>query len=434
MPIGQGTDVQAFDEVLKIRYEKGIINTLNNENPVLKRMKKETEGWSGKQVTFPAKLKRNFSAAATKEHNRVHEAGKQEYRDFVIPVRYNHGRIRLSAAVMKASENSKGAFARALGSEIDGLIDDLENYRGRMIWGYGKGVLCLVNTDPGTGTTVTVDSPHGVAGATNGARFIQPGMYVAFINPSTGAIRAGGARTVASVASDGTSFAVTAAIDASVADNDYVVIAHFSDTTNVDETTYDKEQMGLLGIVDTTTYVSTFHGIDRSASPGNHLQSVIISSVGALSGDVIQRAIDSVSQKSNGKTDVMFCEHSIARAYAIMTENDRRYAGASLMNPDAGTKLAKDKVGGLHFGDIEIIRDKYAPYGELYGLEMDTFTRWVLCEGEWADETGAILRFVPDVDSYEAIYRIFDNWSCEKGNANWKLSGITANVVVVHLP
>jgi hypothetical protein len=115
-----------------------------------------------------------------------------------------------------------------------------------------------------------------------------------------------------------------------------------------------------------------------------------------------------------------------------MMENDRRYSGGSLMSPDAGTKFAKDRT--LEFGGIPIIRDKYAPYGEMFGLQKDTFTRWILTEGEWADETGDILRFVTDQDTYEGIYRIFDNFSCEKGNCNWRLTGITANVVVVNLP
>lgn len=431
MPIGQTTAVGAYDEVLKIRYEKGIINALNEEQPVLQLMKRETEGWSGKQVTFPVRLGRNFSAAATVEDNRLHEPGRQVYRDFVIPVRMNHGRIRLSSLVMKTSESSKGSFARALGSEIDYLVRDLAAYRGRVIFGYGNGVLCLVNGDPGTGTTVNVDSPHGVPGSVNGARFIQPGMYVAFVDPSTGNIRSGGARTVASVAADGSSFTVTSAMDASVADNDAVVIAHFSNSNIVQETTWGNEQMGLLGMVDTTTYLSTFHGIDRSTSPGNYLQSVVIPNVGALSTDVIQRAIDTVYQKSAGKTDAIICEHSVHRAYIALTEADRRYTGANLMAPDAGTKAAKGRF--LSFGDIPIYADRFCPYGTMFGLQKDTFTRWILVEGEWADETGAILRFVPDVDSYEGVYRIFDNFSCEKGNANWRLDGITANVVVVQM-
>lgn len=431
MAIGQGTETGAFEEVLKIRYEKGIINALNNEQPLLSDMKKETEGWSGKQVTFPIKLKRNFSAAATAEHGTLHEAGKQVYKDFVIPVKYNHGRIRLSAAVMKASANNKGAFARALGSEIDGLVEDIANYRGRVIWGWGKGVLALVNGDPGTGTTVTVDAPHGVAGSVNGARYIQPGMYVMFINPGDGTARAGGARTVTTVAADGNSFDVSAAMNAAVADNDYIVISNFATSTDAADTTYDKEQMGLLGMVDTTSFVSTFHGIDRSTDPGNYLQSTVISNVGALSADVMQRAIDTVYQKSRGMTDCIYCEHSVRRAYLVMLENDRRYMGASLMTPDGGTKAAKQKE--IDFGGIPLRADKDAPYGMMFGLQKDTFTRWVLSEGEWADETGAILRFVQDVDSYEAIYRIFDNFSCEKGSVNWKLDGITANAVVVHL-
>jgi len=431
-----GQDVSNYTEVLKTVYEKGIIDSLNQEQPTLQLMNRETEGWSGKQVEFPVKLKRNFSASATAEGNILHDAGQQEYGLFQIPVRYNHGRIRLTAAVMKASESSKGAFGRALGTEVDGLVEDLADYRGRVIFGAGKGILAYVNdADPDGDTTLPLDNPGGIVGTVNGARFLSPGMYIAFVDPATGNLRSTAAgRTVTSVAATGLSITVTMTGATDVADSDWVVIAQTatSGVDNIAKTTYNKEQMGLSGMVDTTTYVSTFHGIDRSTSPGDHLQSTVIGSVGALSADVIQRAIDTVAQRARGKTDCIVCEHSVARAYAIMMENDRRYSGGSLINPDAGTKLAKGR--NLEFGGIPILPDKYAPYGEMFGLQKDTFTRWILTEGEWADETGDILRFVTDQDTYEGVYRIFDNFSCEKGNANWRLTGITANVVVVNLP
>jgi len=436
----QSTAVGAFNEVLKIDYEKGIVDALNNEQLVLNTMKRDSESWTGQSVQFPVRLGRNASAAATSEGYKVHAPGKQTYKDWVIPAKYNHGRIRLTAQVMKASEKSKGAFERALGSEIDGLVEDLANYRGRVIFGFGKGVLCLVNGDPGTGTTVTVDAPHGVAGVDNGSRFIQVGMYVAFIDPATGAIRAGGARTVATVPAAGTTFTISAAADAAVADNDFIVAAMESGTTDVNETTYGgggtngsncAEQMGLLGLVDGTTFVSTLHGIDRSTSPGTYLQSTIITSVGALSADVIQRGIDAAYQKGRGRVKALVCEHSVRRAYQIMLENDRRYMAASLLRPDGGTVAAKQKE--LDFGGIPLIADKDCPYGTMFGLDTDTFTRYILTEGEWADESGSVLRFVDGYDAYEGIYRVFDNFACEAPNKNFALFGISSNIVVVHL-
>lgn len=428
----QSTAVGAFNEVLKIDYEKGIIDSLNDEQPLLSQIEKDSESWTGQKVVFPTRLKRNFSAAATSEGYKYHTPGKQQYKDWEIPCKYAHGSIRLTAQVINSSLKSKGAFARALGSEIDGLVEDMANYRGRAAWGFGKGVLCLVNGDPGTGTTITVDAPHGVAGADNGSRFIQEGMFIAFINPADGTIRAGGARTVLAVASTGLTFTITAAADAAVEDNDYIVIAMEAGTTDVNETTYDREFMGMLGLVDTTTYVSTLHAIDRSTSPGNYLQSTKLTSVGALSADAIQRAIDTGAQKARAKIDALWCEHAVRRAYQVMLENDRRYMGASLMQPDGGTKAAKGKE--LDFGGIPIKTDKDAPYGHMFGLQYDTFTRWTLTEGQWADDHGSILRFVTGYDAYEAVYRVFDNVGCEAPQRNFVLTGINNTIVVVHLP
>lgn len=130
MPALDSQSVSAFNEVLKVVYEKGIIDTLNDEQPLLSEIKQDSESWTGREVQFPARLKRNFSAAATSEGYKYHTPGKQSYKDWVIPCKYAHGTIRLTAQVMQQSLKTKGAFARALGSEIDGLVEDMANMRG----------------------------------------------------------------------------------------------------------------------------------------------------------------------------------------------------------------------------------------------------------------------------------------------------------------
>ena len=421
-------DISAYDAVLKDVYEKTIIDILNSKTALLDMFQKETGMWEGRQVIYPLNLGRNQGVMATTENGTLPDAGSQQYVQTKIPIRFNHARIQLSIQVIKASKSSKGAWKRAMDQEMKGVVRDLTHDRNRQMFGWGLGVLALVNTDPGTGTTITVDAPMGVAGATNGARFIRANMNVAFINPSNGAIRSGGARAVSSIGSDGTTFVIGSACDAAVADNDYIVRAAKSTTAVVGDTAYNNECMGALGLFDDTTYVTTLNNVNRTTYPV--FQTYTFASVGPLSGDIIQRGCDVAEQTGEGELKYFVSHHSVRRAYLTLMESDRRYSGGDLQSPDAGTKAAKMKE--VTFGDIPWRVDKMAPYGILFGIDPSYLTRWVEVEGEWADDDGTILLRLQDKDAYEARFRIFDNFSNDRPAASVRWDGITATVVVVN--
>lgn len=423
-------DVSAYDAVLKEVYEKTIVNLLNSRTVTRNKFKKETGSWEGRQVRYPLNVRRNQGVMYTSENGTLPDAGNQVYVEHQIPIRYMHGRIQLSIQVIKHSRSNKGSFKRAMDQEMMGLVRDLANDANRAMYGYGSGVLALVNEGTPSGdTTLELDAPGGVAGSTHGNRFFNVGMNIAFVNPSTGAIRSGGARTVTAVNTDGTDVTLDSAPDASVSNNDYVVRAAKASTTVIGDTGYNKEIMGLLGLVDDGDYVSVLHNVNRSNYP--IFNSVNIASVGPLSADILQRGIDVADQVGEGSIGFFCTHHSVRRAYLTLMDADRRYAGGDLKSPDAGTKAAKMK--DITFGDIPWNVDKDAPYGTLFGIDPSYFTRWVEVEGEWADDDGTILLRLVDTDAYEARYRIFENFSLDRPASCVRFDGITANVVVAHV-
>lgn len=421
-------DVAAFDAVLKESYEKDIVTLVNSRIKTSELFQREEGSWEGRHVRYPLNVGRNQGVMFTSENGHLPDAGQQEYVETQIPIRYCHGRIQLSVQVMAHSRSSKGAFKRAMDQEMRGLVRDLANHNNRTVFGYGSGVLALVNGTP-SGTTVPVDSPGGVSGSVNGARWLQKNMYIHFVNPSTGLLRNGTARKVTGIASNGSSITIDSAIDASVADNDYIVIAAKPSTNSVANTSYNKEAMGLLGLVDDGTYVNTLHNVNRTTYP--IFQSFVLPSVGPLSADAIQRCIDVADQIGEGSIGKFIAHHSVRRAYLTLSEVDRRYMGADLKSPDVGTKAAKQ--GAVTFGDIEWLVDKDCPYGMLFGIDKSYFTRWVEKEGEWADDDGTILLRLQDVDAYEARYRMFYNRSCDRPASCFRMDGISATVVVAHV-
>jgi hypothetical protein len=429
-----GQDTTAYDEVLKDVYEGGIRELIPTKVKMLDRfLQKEARDWGGRTVTYPVHVRRNQGSGWASENGNLPAAQMQGYTNTRIPMRFQYGRILLTAQVMKASQGERHAFAAAMEQEMRGIITDMSSERGRAIWGDGRGVFALVNGDPGTGTTVTVDAPGGIAGATNGARFLNPGMAIAFIDPTTGTMRASANRTIQSIASTGTTITVDSAMAAAVADNDYIVRVNTTGATDVSDSGYQKEMMGLLGLIDDGTYVQTLHNINRTTYP--LWASNVITGVGALSADVIQRGIDLADQLGDGEISLLAMHHSVRRAYLAVTNDARRYVGSDLLNPDAGTRAARGR--DMSFGGITVMAEKYAPYSMIFGIDESYLTRYTMTNGEWADEDGAILCRVGTGsaarDAFEAFYRIWDNSAFEKPASSFRLEGITATVVVAHV-
>lgn len=423
----------AYDEVLKTIWGPGIAELIPTKTPLYDRfVERDAKDWGGRYVEYPAVVGRTQGVASVAEGGALPTAGQEKYQSFRIPMTLTYARVQFTGFAMKASEGDRNAFASIVDREMKGVIATLRSESARMIFGDGRGVLCLLNGDPGTTTTATVDSPGGVAGATNGARYINPGMLIAAINPSTGTMRSG-VSTVNTVGAAGTTFTTTSAINTAWADNDYLVRAATTSVTDVSDTSYIKEPMGLLGHVDDGTYVSTYHNINRTSYP--ILQSSVISSVGAISADVIQRAIDLVDQIADGDTSELWCHHSVRRAMIQVTDDRRRYMGSDLSSPDMGTRAAKGQP--ISFGGIPVNVEKYAPYGMVFGLDPSPFYRYVLVRGAWADDDGSVLARsgvgTSGVDTWEAFYRIFHEFHCDEPAKQFRLADVAATVTVAHI-
>jgi len=417
-------DVAAYDAVLKESYEGTIRDILNSRTKTLELFTKDSDSWEGRHVRYPLNVGRNEGVMYTSENGHLPDAGNQVTTEVQVPMRYMHGRIQLSIQVMKHSATSKGAFKRAMDQEMSGLIRDISNERNRVMFGYGKGVLGLVSGDPGTGTTFNMKDPGGVAGTVSPARWVRKNMNVAFM--TAGGTIHGTARLI--TARDATVTTLTcAAMDAAVLADDIVVRAAKTSTSAVGNTAYDKEAMGLLGLIDDGTYLVTLHNVSRTTYP--QFKSPVLSAVGPLSADIIQRGIDLADQSGEGVTEKFVCHHSVRRAYLALMEADRRYTMESLKKPDAGTVAAKER--DVTYGDVPWIVDKDCHFGMLFGVDRSYNTHYVECEGEWADDDGTILLRLVDTDAYEARYRIFENFMNERPAASFRLDGITANAVTV---
>jgi hypothetical protein len=413
--------------MLKDDYEEAFRNGLSEENIAESFMRKEIkpQKWQGRKRVVPKKLGRNQAAGSIGARGALPQAGRSRWADFEIQARDCYTRVGFDRYTMEQAKNKKGSFADVVPTEMESAFDDLLFHRNRLMWGYGAGILALVNGAAAAATTITVDSPGNVIGSVMGNRYLHADMYVAFINASN---VVQGTAFIESVSDDGTQITVDTPITCD--DNCKIVVAQTPTQHSL-----NKEPEGFLAGIDDGTYVDNYHNISRTTYPGT--KSYVQTGVGGLSLDALQQPIDAVSIKTGKVVDEMWTEHAVRRAYLATLEADRRYTGADLMSPDGGTKAAKNPMPtrrqkAITYGDIPIITDRDAPYRTLFGVNKEAWTRYVLSEGQWDDTDGSIMKWVAGFDEWTAFFRIMDNFHCHNSERCFRLEGIDVNQIIVH--
>lgn len=428
-----GADTQSIDGILKDYYEDFIAEQVNDRNPLKDLWRFETAPFAGREVVYTAHVSRNVSPMFVGEDSAFADAGVQGHVQVRVGQRKLMSRIRLTSEAMSDSLSTKGAFKQARRDETQGIIKDNNRREEFALCTDGRGILALVDdATPNGAVTVTVDAPGGITGDNFGNRFVQVGMYVGFVNPATGTLRAG-IRKVTACSADGTSITLDAVCDATVADSDYIVQAANSAVTDVLDTSYEHAFWGMVALVDDGTYRQNYFGVDRSVF-GNY-QSYVKAGTNALTMDVLQQTSDILDQKLGSKVSILLGHHSTRRTYLQLLDGDRRYSGDKLLRPDAGTVAFKQ--GDITVGEVAFRAIRDFPLDQLHLIDKEN-SGWICYQsepGKWVDEDGSILVRVgtgtSGRDSFEGWYRMRKQYHCRYPGYNARLDGITGQALVV---
>lgn len=420
-----GQDLTAFDSMLKEFYGVDTVTDLIKQKaPFLFKFKKsKLVSSDGRRVIAPLRSGRNVGVGARGEGGVLPTAGKQGYKSLTIGYKYNHARIQLTIQTIKQSRTSEGAFEHAVDSEIEGAVKDLGRDVSRQMMGFGRGDLCHIS-DTDASATHSLINGQGVADNDDTpGRFLRAGMLVA-------AIKADGTvdfiREVSSVGSDLKTVVFTATATPAEA-NEKLVRASTSAGTAAADVGYNNEMMGLLGMVDDSTYVDAYFGITRSTAGNEKLKAYRLDlGQGALTLDRLQQAFDGVDQQSDGYPDVMVANHITRREYLALLQAYKRFTNERALSPDGGFKGAAIRAE-ITFNEVPMMVDRDCPLGIIFGLTMASFWRFMLTEGEWADEDGTVMLRLSTTDDYEGRYRIFGNVACLAPNENFVVSSIKLN-------
>ena len=296
-------------------------------------------------------------------------------------------------------------MARALESEIKGVTADMKKEVNYQFFNDGTAVRAIINGDPGTQVTLTLDNP--------GTRWLSEGMKVDIIAPATGDIIANSSNLTLSTISSATACKLSAAADGATSDNDWVIRSGaraLAGGSLANNPSY--EMMGLKGIIDDGSYVTTLHNITRSTAPyWNCSVNSTDSNGGTLRDitlDLIQASLTSV-EVNGGKTNLIISDHALRDAYAALVVADKRFVNT--MKLDGGHT-------GLDINGIAWVADGDCPANTVFFVDTDHLQIMQMSDWSWMDRDGAVLSRVSGEDSYEAVLYWYADLTTDKPKAH----------------
>ena len=416
-----GQTISTVDMILKDFYLDKIVEELKQQMPLLDFFKKRDDmPTDGRQVYYPVHVGRNTGVGAIGAGGNLPTAGYQKWQDINIPYRYNYARITIDAQSLKATKTSKGAFEKVFDAEVMGAARDCGRNRNRQLFGNGNGVIAKIKTSVNNATQTLKDcqGQTDANGQYSPARFFSAGQILAGVDASAHTISWVG--VVDSVSADLSQVVFTGAVNATA--GDLVVLVSTATSSAILDSGYAREVMGLMGMLDDGTYVSTYFNIVRATYPQMNAYRLSLGQ-GALTPTLMQKAWDGVYQRSDGKITDCFMHPVTLREHLANLQLFKRYTNEATMDPDAGFKGAAHD-GEIEFNEAPLHVDRDCPYGVIFGIDESVLFRYVNEEGKWADEDGTILLRLSTQDAYEARFRVFDNFCNDAPNHGFVIDGI----------
>ena len=379
------------DSALKSFYLDAVAQQLNTEvNPLLAKIKQSTADVWGKEVRRLAQYGVNGGVGAGTEEGSLPAAGGNNYDQFVTTLKNLYGTIEISDKAVRASENSAGAFVDLLNAEMEGLLRSSAFNFGRMLFGDGSGILCTVSAV--TGNVVTVDSVKNVI----------EGMTVDVLDADGDQVSGVTARRITAV--DRTDKTITLSGGA--------LTGVASGCTLCVQGSHNLELTGLGAIFKDD---GTLYGLSRAERPW--MVPYIKESVGTISENAIQTAIDYLEETAGSRVDMIVCSWGVKRALqAVLSESRMQTDMAEL-------------AGGyrtITYNGIPVVADRFCPAGTMYLLNTRDFCLHQLCDWKWLEgDDGKVLRQVPGKPLYTATLVKYADLICTRPCGQAMLTGIT---------
>lgn len=412
-----GFNISDATPIMKNVYLPPVREVLNNATVLLKYVEKEIQEIpGGSDFIIPLHVGRNDAAGdGAAENATLRSAGQQKFNNTHTAPKYLYSRMRVSGPTIAATKSNKGAFLKAVESEMKYLMTDTKRAFNRQLHGDGTDALAFWVS----GTATTTNAIKVDDGLGNPFDYFNKTSLVDLINGSTTAVRVSGiTATRGTISGAQRQLTVDTALTGATA-GDYFVKSG----------TLGNQMMGLKGIVsasdpNSTLYSSGLQKLAVGTEPDWSAQviyadggsSELTSAAGRvdISFEVLQDALTAISVNSDfDETDVnlIITSPGLKNQYVRLARNERVFFNN--MKLDGG-------FSAVSYNGKPIVWDPQAKRNRIYFLITDTLMIARLAELDWIEVGGDVLYRISggDVDAVGATLYAYQEFAVKVRNAN----------------
>jgi hypothetical protein len=174
-------------------YLPAIQEYLNHDTILADKIDTNEKDVSGKLAYIENHYGRSAGIGARADGGALPQASYQKFKKSEVSTKYNYGRVNFSGPTIAATRDERGAYAKVVQTEIEGIVKDLMKDINRQLWGSGYGIISRwrsSDTDPYTVQKKYCNNsvlPDGF-GSTFGSKYIDEWAHVAVtgITPQAG--------------------------------------------------------------------------------------------------------------------------------------------------------------------------------------------------------------------------------------------------------
>ena len=337
----------------------------------------------------------NESVGAINETESFRTIDNENYRQWVVSPKVLVAPIEFSGLSAKAADSDEEAFVNAVVDALDMAKERLLSDENRQFFGLGTGLLASP-----TGAVAS----DAVSFAVDSTQYIRENMVIDIFN---GATKTVDSKRVLKVDRSANAVYFSTSLGAALNATSEIVKENIRDSAPSD----GKEMMGLRGIVDDGTDLSTFQNLIVASV--EIWKSVRINASSAnLTSDLLQRLIDDVAIMSGEEPDLLIMHPKQRRKYLDLVVPQKRYQDDKL---DTGFSEVQFNGKKLHL-------DKDCQEVVVYGLGKKMLRRFEVAPLEMGTHDGSdqFLR-LSNQDAFQAYWRHYANFGTSRRNAHGKI-------------
>jgi hypothetical protein len=429
-------DKTAITYQLKQVYGDRIVDLFNRQamtyNMFMKSSRKSSYRPGGVGFYFAARRSDIESVGARAENAYLPEPLDPAGVQFVITPRLLYATMRISGLAMEAGKGDLSSFVDVQGDAISNVYKALITDLNRQCWGDGFGKLGVLSTAATGSTTATWTAKFQ---NDLGVRYIRPGMLVDFcatagtvntnqcalrvktVNPDTRIV------TFEAMANTYETYhplgsGSVAQTDTSFTANQAMIRMGARDSSwAITDTSY--ELVGLNGMFDDGTLITTFQGQSVSTYPefvANILDNSAVNR--ELSLDLMLRAVDLTSTRSDQMVDMILTGLGQRRKYFALLSPDVRYAPGEFVGGYETLAFAAN-------GRVKMTFDPHAQPNRMYFLPADGVKKYELTPIGFGGLDGQKMHWRENYDQATMFLRTYANLGVERRNALTLLDDLT---------